>query len=330
MNKTVDDLIVKSLLEEISDEDEMVLKEWINSSSRNKKVYSELKGYWHIKEKDYGTKEEIWSELRFKTNEFNNGKQNESSSYKPFFLKVAAAVLLVCSSVFVTYQFLANDQSDGQATLIKKRCPVGAKLTVRLPDGSNVTLNSNSSIEYPNQFDQKIRYINLKGEAFFDVVSNPKQPLVVNTPKVQTTVLGTSFNVRAYPEDDMVKVALLTGKVAVKVKGQNEDGAMLLVPGEMVVYNKTEDTHIKTKFDEVKELGWKEGIIYFKGAGFREIKSTLEKWYGVNIVVSGTIHEDFHYTATYNNQSLNEVLRGMMFVQKFDYSIDGDTVKINF
>ena len=87
---------------------------------------------------------------------------------------------------------------------------------------------------------------------------------------------------------------------------------------------------LQDQFDKLEELGWKDGIMHFKEAEFQEIKSTLENWYGVKIEVSGAINEDFHYTASYINQSLTEVLQGISFVQKFEYSISGDTVKINF
>ncbi|MFY0653487.1 MAG: FecR domain-containing protein [Cyclobacteriaceae bacterium] len=330
MNKTIDDLIVKSLVEEVSQEDQEVLDKWIGSNPRNRKIYSELKGYWQLNEKDYQIKDEVWQSIKESADDFNNTVKVKRRRFNPF-LSIAAAFLVVATSTALIFSFLKSENSaEQQISMIKKKCPTGSKLIVRLPDGSHATLNSNSFIEYPSQFEGELRLINLKGEAFFDVIPNPSKPFVVKTKALNTTVLGTSFNVRAYHSEHKTKVAVASGKVKVELTESEQPIHFVLNPSEMSIFNKTQGSFEKTKFDQLSELGWKDGIIYFNKTSFGEVKNILEKWYGVKIEVDGNINESFHYTATYNNQPLESVLEGMKFVQPFDYSIKGEVININF
>jgi ferric-dicitrate binding protein FerR (iron transport regulator) len=143
---------------------------------------------------------------------------------------------------------------------------------------------------------------------------------------VETTVLGTSFNVHAYNVEEMVTVSVVTGKVEVRQR-QQPTPSVELVPDEQAVYSAKESTLRKSVFDHQQVLSWKKGTLYFKNASFKEVVATLERWYGVEIEVKREEIED-GFSGTYTNRSLESVLDGVGFVLNFDYEIQGRKVTI--
>ena len=201
----------------------------------------------------------------------------------------------------------------------------GAKLTFKLPDGSLVRLNANSSITFPEQFTDSLREVRLDGQAFFEVEKNPDAPFLVKTDLLEVTVLGTSFDVLAYPNEPRQRVALATGEVSVS----SEDGLReVLHPLEMLSYSKEKKEMVKEVFDPGKVLGWKEGIIHFESTSFPEVFKTLERWYGVEISIYPSIKFKGRFNGRFDNQSLENVLTGIAYSEGFRFQIDGNQVEI--
>ena len=144
---------------------------------------------------------------------------------------VAAAVVLLCLSVWAAYLYMQPASIQTVTTLAETR-------TILLPDGTSVTLNHYSSLSYPKQFKSDNREVELSGEAYFEVSKNKKHPFIVQTETIDVQVLGTHFNVDAYPDNPDVKTTLLTGSVAVSNK--NNSVHMVLKPNEVAIYNKVE------------------------------------------------------------------------------------------
>ena len=144
----------------------------------------------------------------------------------------AAAVVLLCLSVWTAYLYMQPATIQTVSTLAETR-------TVHLPDGTSVTLNHYSSLSYPERFKSDNREVELSGEAYFEVSKDPKHPFIVQTETIDVQVLGTHFNVDAYPDNPDVKTTLLTGSVAVSNK--NNSIRMVLKPNEVAIYNKVED-----------------------------------------------------------------------------------------
>ncbi len=144
---------------------------------------------------------------------------------------VAAAVVLLCLSVWAAYLYMQPASIQTVTTLAETR-------TILLPDGTSVTLNHYSSLSYPKQFKSDNREVELSGEAYFEVSKNKKHPFIVQTETIDVQVLGTHFNVDAYPDNPDVKTTLLTGSVAVSNK--NNSVHMVLKPNEVAIYNKVD------------------------------------------------------------------------------------------
>lgn len=167
--------------------------------------------------------------------------------------------------------------SFGALAYASLQTPRGGQYSVILPDGSQVWLNAASSLRYPLRFDQAVREVELDGEAFFEVAKDESRPFVVKSHGQQVKVLGTSFNVNAYANEEKIATTLVEGKIKV----ESLDGAFqhVLQPGQQGQY--TADGLSVIKVDPTEFVAWRDGLIMFHGDNLPEIIDQLERWYDV-------------------------------------------------
>ncbi|SJZ76212.1 ferric-dicitrate binding protein FerR, regulates iron transport through sigma-19 [Chitinophaga eiseniae] len=202
------------------------------------------------------------------------------------FLRVAAVVLVLLGLAGAAYFFRQERTALPQPiALLSSASPAGKMLKVTLTDGSEVWLNAGSSLSYPAAFNGPCRAVYLKGEAFFEVATRPQQPFVVHTDTISTVVLGTSFNIKAYPELGNIRINVATGKVGI-VRGGNT--LATLSQDQQLTYSKPDHTWLT----ETKEAGpinaWKEGRINLDGVSFDELAAVLEHNFGYRLQTSRT------------------------------------------
>ena len=249
------------------------------------------------------------------------------------FWKVAAAIVLLAAAGCVLWMGKKNNWFyQGQTVaesnpLTEKVTQKGQKRTVRLTDGTVVKLNSESTLRVEEDFDQQTREVYLQGEAFFDVAHDPMHPFIVHTGAVETRVLGTKFNLRAYPNENSVEVALVEGKVKVLDNDAPEVPSAMLKPHQMIRIDESTRHYDILEFNELEVSGWKDGVIYFKNAGIAEIIKKLDRWYNVEIQVKGHLGKKA-FSGEFDGQSLDKVLNGIGFSLHFQYSIEGKKVVI--
>lgn len=186
--------------------------------------------------------------------------------------------------------------------------------TLLLPDGSQVILNANSSISYSEDFKQK-RTLQLKGEAFFKVVKNPNSPFVVETPDFKTKVLGTSFNVSAYP-NRLNSVSVVTGKVEVISKGQ-EDRKSVLTKNQYVRFVKEQITPVLMA-DGDDFNAWTKNILIFQNSTLAETARTLENQFDVSIVFENSTLEHLRISGKFKEESLANILSSIATVKQIE------------
>ncbi|SEJ51910.1 ferric-dicitrate binding protein FerR, regulates iron transport through sigma-19 [Cyclobacterium xiamenense] len=258
-------------------------------------------------------------------------RQRPASQVFGFFFtfgRMAATFLLVAFTAFYLHEaFLQRDTVEPLAALpptkIQKHTQAGEKLTLRLPDQSEVIVNSLSTITFYSDFGVRTREIELEGEAFFTVAPDKERPFEVKTGTVKTTALGTAFN--AYAREEVVRISLTEGKVAVA----REDEQLSLEPGEMASVQLNAHSALrKGTFDPMQTTLWKEGMIRFQSEPFGEILQSLEHWYGVRFERSGDTNRKV--TGLFKNESLDAILTGLSFSLGFDYEIDKKNVRIKF
>lgn len=252
---------------------------------------------------------------------------------KVWMMKVAASIALIAAA-FWAFQLIHSDKgiklAQQEVKYVTKEIPLGKKCTVTLADGTKVKINSGSTLRFPETFSDTIREVYLTGEAFFDVTKNPNKPFVIHSGGVDTRVLGTSFNIRAYPSAANVSVAVATGKVKVNL-AKNKERSEVLIPNQMFVYDKSKDLAIKAEHINLADVvAWKDKRIVFNKSLQDEIIETLERWYGVTFVVNKDLKTGTGYTAQFKpNESLQATLEHMKYTLGFEYKLENDVVTLN-
>ena len=268
---------------------------------------------------------------------------NEQERMKQPFLKVrlfkflyrAAAVLfipLIIYSAYLTFKVSARHNNNRDYAIMQTiRVPSGVRTDFVLPDGSHVWLNSGSVLRFPDAFKGKTREIELFGEGYFDIESDPKHPFIVNAGELKIEVKGTQFVVIDYPDDPQIEVILETGAVSL-FKGDYTDHNLLALikPGEKITYNIANKTSSISKVDVDKYTAWKEGLLIFRDDPISEVVKQLSRKFNVNVELSGPDIEEYIYTATFKNETLIQILDLLKKSAPIKYSIYDQKVKDDF
>lgn len=195
------------------------------------------------------------------------------------------------------------------------------KLT--LPDGTAVWLMSGSTISYPSSFlENKTRNVSVKGQAFFNVAKDASRPFILNLGEVGLEVVGTSFNVMNYDDEDHIDVALKTGKVDL-FRGEYNPGKQVveMIPGQLVTYDKNKPEFYIADVKVDKYTSWIDGILQFHNDPLEEVLKKLGRWYNITIEVNNPDVSNFPFTATIKNENLEQVVELLRFSTPFHYSI---------
>lgn len=210
--------------------------------------------------------------------------------------------------------------------------PAGSQVKVTLPDSTIVTLNGDSRIKLFKSFNSNNRYLELEGEAHFDVTRNDSLGFVVNAQGINVVALGTSFYVQAYPEEKIVEAVLLEGKIGVSREGGKESKTYshILKPNERYVYTKENGVEVLNVEEQTKSYeSWTYGELIFNNTPMGEIINTLEHFYGVDIIVKDSKIYTYHLTASWANKSISQIMELLKFSSPITYEITQDTITIN-
>ena len=209
------------------------------------------------------------------------------------------------------------------AQLMALSVPRGQDYHLTLADGTQVWLNAESRLEFPDRFNGNTREVRLKGEAYFEVKKDAKRPFIVHTDYLTTRVLGTSFDVRAYSRKD-ASVTLVSGRVQVKTG----DLAQVLSPGEQAALKGSQLAVIPV--DTYPITQWKEGFFYFDNQSLFVIMQELARWYGVNVSFDDTskMKLRLHFVVE-RSKSLRDAIANLNALGVVHAEVDGNMVIIN-
>jgi hypothetical protein len=183
--------------------------------------------------------------------------------------------------------------------------PGGMQFSITLADGSKVRLNASSSLRYPAYFANNKREVYLTGEAFFDVVADPAHPFIVHVNETAVQALGTSFNIKAYPEEKTAKTTLLTGAVNVKLPAAVKS----LHIGEQLRYNAADQQSLLSDVNVDAVTAWKDGLFLFENERIDDIMLEIGRWYNLKVVFSsGNVSRKFSGRID-RNKKIEEVLK---------------------
>jgi transmembrane sensor len=210
--------------------------------------------------------------------------------------------------------------------------PYGKHFKIKLSDGTVVNLNSGSSLKYPVKFiDGENRQVYLTGEAFFNVAKDEKHPFTVNADEVDVRVLGTQFNVSAYPEDEQINTVLVEGSVELYDKNstKNSKAVTQLKPGYLGSWKKSSHKLTLEKTDTDMATAWIEGRIIFKHVPFDKIVKKLERHYNVEIINNNSELSDDLITASFDIETIDEVFKVISEIHPITYKIESNKIIIN-
>ena len=232
-------------------------------------------------------------------------------------LEVAAVLItgLIISTLFL---YIKPENQYNLATIETVTTPYGARTSFKLPDGSEVWLNSGSTISYPKQYGQ-IRNVELTGEAYFKVLKDGK-PFIVKTGLGTIEVMGTSFDVKAF-KDDNFTTTLVEGSVIVK-SVTNE--LATLKPGQQSVITSANEFSMKDVNTNLS-TSWREGKLMFVKEPFANVAKALERWYNVKIELQGERLKRLGYTGTIEMETFGEVLELINTTTPIEYKFEKNT-----
>ncbi|MCG6188100.1 FecR family protein [Maribellus maritimus] len=239
-----------------------------------------------------------------------------------FFSRVAAIFILLVG-ISGVWLYL---QHYNRATMIEISAAYGETKQIALPDQTEVWLNAGSSLKYPSEFSQKVRSVRLTGEAFFSVTKNQSKPFVVETKNLAVKVLGTKFNLKAYPDEHQTVATLQEGKIEVQTaKLQKQQ----LVPNEQLVYNNETSTLKMAKINPEDIPDWKSGNLIFSESTLGEILQTLERCFNISFDTDKSIDlSSEHYTIKFEREEtptqILQVLADM--AGDFSYSVKNEQI----
>jgi len=225
---------------------------------------------------------------------------------------------------------------------------LGSKSKIQLPDGSTVWLNAGSKLTYDKQFGKTLREVELTGEGYFDVVKDPEHPFVIHTQRIDIRVLGTVFNVKAYPEDKTTETSLIRGSVEVSVKDRPNDKIILSPHEKLVVENKPDSPIEKIAASKpniqpaisikplqyniedstVAETLWVDNRLVFREESFSELAKRMERWYNVFIEIRDPELNSVKLSGIFSDETVEQALQALMFTTPFRYEIKGDRIFI--
>ena len=297
-----DVLIAKYLSENISQVEKETLFKWITSDTENKKRFEETEKLWHLKvpksvDIDFQTNQE-WHKIE----PLLEIEPTSHSFRLSIFLKMAASIVLLIISTVCLYLFLYNSSGTVVET-------TGTILTFTLPDGSVVTLNKNSKLEYSKDFNTEVREINFEGEAYFDITKNAAKPFVIALADAKVKVLGTSFNVAAYKKEATVEVFVNSGKVSFSPLAS--PSKLILVPGTTGVLEKKNNRLKSYAHLTENTLAWRDKKLIFNKTRLAQVIKDISHYYNADFDVQNRELLNCRFTSSFENAPLQEVIEAL-------------------
>jgi ferric-dicitrate binding protein FerR (iron transport regulator) len=356
--KEMDDLVIVRFLNgsATTEEAEGVIK-YLEEDGNNRLRYFNTKRIWLKsirKSKDKGLVDNSWERLKLRMEEPGDEvipPRNINLKFTWRKLAVAASIsILVGTSAYLGFQNYRNSQfMTSEHQII---APLGSRSNIVLPDGSNVWLNSGSQLTYGYNFGKK-REVHLVGEAFFDIEHLNNSSFIVNTSDLRISVIGTEFNVKSYPDENIIETTLVKGKVEIEpIRNEESVPPVILAPKQKMIYTKTDGNtylgpiiskpassdkediqEIETRkiriintVDPQDESSWKDGILIIKSESLGSLARELERYYNVQISFMDDSIKNFKYSGKLDEVTIEEVLRAMESTSPIRFEINNNKV----
>ncbi|MFK7932312.1 MAG: FecR family protein [Saprospiraceae bacterium] len=314
--------MAKYLAGELSSREQASFMSWVEESPEHQRFFAEMVDVWGAVEEeplpDFGVNmNTIWEKIDVATDEQssqNSSKEQfkEQGKVVPLWRKNIFRLAIAASMLLAVGLFIQNYLSPPATTYASVTYQTGAaeQLTVELSDGSQVVLNEKSQFTFnPNELK---RVATLTGEAFFDIHRDENRPFEIISGATKTTVLGTSFNVRAYPNEATVEVNVTSGKVAF-TEVEPTTRPILLEKGATGIFSKETDEVVKSKVISTNANAWKTKALTFNDESMQQVIPTLERYFKIDLTLSNQQINRCSLNGEFKSPELNELLQIIAF-----------------
>jgi transmembrane sensor len=328
-SKNIDDLIKRYLTGNLFEGEYQKLSAFIKGSQKNERYFREFKENWAPEADDRTNKS--WQKLSHRIRRLtmlNESFEKKTNLY--INIRRIAALLIIGLFIGSTLMILNSYKKRQSVNALVFETPQGEKSKVVLTDSTVIWLNSSSKIQLQNNYNISNRKVLLEGEAYFEVEKNTRLPFKVSTKDLDISVLGTKFNVVAYPDENFTEASVLEGKVEVATKVKPGTKKAIIKQNQKVTYDKNNNSLTYKSTNPRVDIAWMHNMLIFDNEHYLKVFNKLEKWYGVDIKVAGSINYEPHYTFKIKTESLGEMLNLLNIIAPIEYTIDGDKVTINF
>ncbi len=316
-----DDLLIRYLTEEIASEESTQVEQWCAMSAENQEaleqMYFTLQASNCLRIMKSANHNKALSKLKDRI------RQKEQASHRRILiqrLQRIAAVLFLPVVLFSMWLLLQKNETPVQYVEIHSN--PGMVASFDLPDGSKVWLNGGSRLRYPSIFNGKNREVQISGQGYFEIVRNPQQPFSVKTGEsFSLEVLGTSFNLSAYDDEDVIETTLVEGSVHLNLQQNDKMVQRVMTPNEKVIYSKNEQSLRTITVDPQYDIAWKDNRILFKNHSMEQVIRTLGRYYNVRFVVKNDKVMDSEITGKFSNEQLPQVMEYLRIASGIKYHI---------
>ncbi len=297
-----EELVARYLAGSATSEEADLLEHWVKSDKEKRTLFLEIRKSWRLIStagQQYDA-QKAWDTITLHTKEKTTTDKIKplhatSSAWTPWRMAAAIAVLLAC--LFSVFYFTQLRDK----TLVAEQQPAN----LQLHDGSMVSINKGSTLSYPVHFGGNERRVKLEGEAYFEVQPDPLKVFVVEVQGIEVRVLGTSFYVKAHSDDARIEVTVSSGKVAMITPDNRQ---LPLSAGQKATYHREEKAFSETTISNPNFLAWRTRKMIFEYSPLNEVFEVIGHTYGIDIRLRNPQLENCLLTATFNQQSLQDVL----------------------
>lgn len=318
----IEELLLSWFEGTLSREEREKVEDWMNASDENRQLFADSLRAWEGIEqlrlmRKYKPDEAI-KKVNLKL------EKQKGLTFTAAFQKVAAVLILPLIAASLWFALgKAPAQKERSTAWHTLSIPAGMRSEFYLPDSTKVYLNSKTQLSYPLEFNGSVREVKLSGEAYFEVAQNKETPFIVNTDKINVEATGTEFIVTRYPHEELTEIVLMEGGVNL-FEGNYltaKRDLRQLTPGDRALCKDMDNKLSVKKVDTSKYLTLKNGILLFRDDPMPEVVLRLNRWFNVDIQLAGPGLEEWAYTATIEDETLEQTLELLKISAPIEYTI---------
>jgi len=313
-------------------EQDAALDEWLQAEKTNRNIFERLLEIWNYNPAQVQDTSRMYQKFRNRVGQFEH--TSRVHNFVSYGLRISAILLLLVGMTILIQKFILPG-NETQLAYNEIFVPKGNRTFVVLPDSTKVWISNSTKLKYPHEFSGKTRELFLTGEAYFEVAHNKHKPFIVNIGANRIKVLGTKFSVTAYPEDNLVRADLISGKIQFDIRsGESSKNykSFFVTPGHSMEFNKATNTITDSEIPEGFYDYWLHGLYAFKNESLESLARKVKRIYNVEIIFEDEYLKSKRYNGSFsvddNIFNFIEAIK-QTSVEPVEYRLDGNKLFIN-